>query len=173
MRPPLVIDHLPLATAHPKHQNFPSQSLTVDFSLFLTSCKRPFDAFFDLYVFARCALCYLEYTRNFSDNMELHMLFLRHYMQYIIFHEEMCLDHFLEKAPCDSILVNDHLGQATTQNVKFEQEPISWIKFKLLQRFFDWNFQRLSSPLTFRPEFTKFPPIAVVAVEGFTLAEQS
>ena len=32
-----------------------------DFSLFLSSCKRPLDTFSDLY-FSLCALCYLEYT---------------------------------------------------------------------------------------------------------------
>ena len=71
--PPLVSEHLPLETANPKHQNFPSQSITVgtsskwpppasdcghflcltvhDFPLFfLTSCKQPLDAFSDLYV---------------------------------------------------------------------------------------------------------------------------
>ena len=81
----------------------------------------------------------------------------------------MCLDHFLEKAPCDSILVNDHLAQATTQNAKFEQEPISWIKFKLLQRFFDWT----EFTINFPSGIYEIPSIAVVAVEGFTLAEQS
>ena len=65
MRPPLVSDR------PPKHQNFPSQNLTVgtsskrpspvsnrdhflgvtikDILLFLTSCKRPLDSFFDFY----------------------------------------------------------------------------------------------------------------------------
>ena len=68
LRPPLVSDHLP------KRQNFPSLSFTVGtsrkratsckrprplfgpeglwFSIALTYCKRPFDAFSDLYV--RC-----------------------------------------------------------------------------------------------------------------------
>ena len=67
-----MCDHLSWATINPKHQNFPSQSLTVGtssklpppvsdrdhfldltvngFPLFLTSCKRPVDAFSDLYV---------------------------------------------------------------------------------------------------------------------------
>ena len=36
MRPPLVSGHLPCATAYPKHQNFPSQRLTVGIS-----SKRP------------------------------------------------------------------------------------------------------------------------------------
>jgi len=36
VRPPLISDHLPWATAYPKHQNFPSESLTVG-----TSSKRP------------------------------------------------------------------------------------------------------------------------------------
>ena len=61
----------PWATTNPKHQNFPSQSLTIgtsskrpspvrdrdhflgltvnDFPWFLTSCKRPLDTFSDLY----------------------------------------------------------------------------------------------------------------------------
>ena len=65
-----MCDHRPKATAHPKHQTFPSQSLTVgtsskrpprvsdrdyflsltvnDFPL-LTSCKRPLDSFSNLY----------------------------------------------------------------------------------------------------------------------------
>ena len=60
--------HLPSVTTYPKHQNFPSQSLTVgtfikrprpvsdrDFLLFWTSCKRPNDALPDLYV--RCVQC--------------------------------------------------------------------------------------------------------------------
>ena len=71
VRPPLVSDHLPYATANPKHQNVPSQSLTGgtscklpplsdrdhflglmvhDFPFFLTSCKWSLDSFFDLYV---------------------------------------------------------------------------------------------------------------------------
>ena len=68
-----MCDHISsLATANPKHQNFPSQSLTVgtyskrqppvsdcdhflgltvdDFPWFSTSCKRPLDTFCDLYV---------------------------------------------------------------------------------------------------------------------------
>ena len=71
VRPPVVSDHLPKATANPKHQNIPSQSLTVgtaskrppsvsdrdhflgltvyDFPLFSASCKRPCDTFSDLY----------------------------------------------------------------------------------------------------------------------------
>ena len=36
VRPPLVSEHLPLETANPKHQNFPSQSITVG-----TSSKQP------------------------------------------------------------------------------------------------------------------------------------
>ena len=77
MRPPLVSDHLPFATAYPNHQNFPRQRLTVgisskrlppvsdrdhfsglkfnDFPIVFTSCKRPLDAFSDLYV--RCVHC--------------------------------------------------------------------------------------------------------------------
>ena len=41
----------------------------------------------------------LEYTGNFSDNMELHMSFLRHYMQQIIFHKVDVLGPFVEKGP--------------------------------------------------------------------------
>ena len=70
MRPPLISFHFPIPNH--KHQNSPSQSLTVgnsckrpppvsdrdhflgltvsDFPLFLTSCKRPLNAFFDLHV---------------------------------------------------------------------------------------------------------------------------
>ena len=69
-----MCDHLPQTTAYPKHQNFPNHSLAVgtssktspavrdrdrflgltvnDIQLILTSCKRPLDAFYDLYV--RC-----------------------------------------------------------------------------------------------------------------------
>ena len=68
---PLVSDHRPLATTYPKHQDFPSQSVTVgtsrkrpfpvsdqdhflcltvnDFPLFLNSCQLPLEAFSDLY----------------------------------------------------------------------------------------------------------------------------
>ena len=81
-------------TADPKHQNFPSQSLTVgtsskqpppvsnhdhfsgltvnNFSLFLTSCKQPLGAFLSS-LFWLCALGYLEYMKHFSDNMELYI----------------------------------------------------------------------------------------------------
>ena len=31
----------------------------------------------------------------------------------------MCLDLFSEEAPCGSILVNDHLPEATTQSLHF------------------------------------------------------
>ena len=36
VQPPLISDHLPQATAYPKHQNFPSKSVTVG-----TSSKQP------------------------------------------------------------------------------------------------------------------------------------
>ena len=88
-----MCDHLSQATANPKHQNFPSQSLTVgtcskrpppvsdrdnglgltvnDFSVVFTSCKRPLGVFSDLYF--RCVHCYLECMKNFRDNVELHV----------------------------------------------------------------------------------------------------
>ena len=72
VEPPYATTSHNYATVNPKHQNFPSQSLTVgvcskrpplvsdhyhflglmvnDSSLFLTSCKRPLDVFSDLYV---------------------------------------------------------------------------------------------------------------------------
>ena len=78
VRPPLVRDHLPYATATPKHQNVPSQSLTVgtsskrpppvsdrghflgltvnDCPLFLAPYKRPLDALSDLYILAVCTM---------------------------------------------------------------------------------------------------------------------
>ena len=43
--------------------------LTVDdFPLCLTCCKRPLAAF------SLCAICFLEYTKNLSDNMDLRLL---------------------------------------------------------------------------------------------------
>ena len=98
----LVSDRLPQATANPKHQNFPSQSVTVgiscklpppryisdrdhflsltvkDFPLFLTPCKRLLDAFSDLY-FSLYALSYLEHTKNFSDTMQFDILCARNF----------------------------------------------------------------------------------------------
>ena len=81
-----MCDNLLKATAYPKHQNFPSQSLTVgtlindrdhyiwgvrlnDFQLFLTSCKRPLDDLSDL-LCSLCVLYYLEYAKNLRINME-------------------------------------------------------------------------------------------------------
>ena len=90
-----MCDQLPSTTANPKHQNFPSLSLTVgtfskqappvsdhdhflgltvnDFPLFLNSCKRPLDAFCDLHVC--CELCYLEYMKNFGILTEVLLWF--------------------------------------------------------------------------------------------------
>ena len=80
-----MCDHLPQTTAYPKHQtNFPNHSLKVgtssktppavrdrdrflgltvnDIPLILTSCKRPLDAFYDLYV--RCVHCATKNIRR-------------------------------------------------------------------------------------------------------------
>ena len=79
-----MCDHLPQTTAYPKHQKFPNLSLKVgtssktppavrdrdriwgltvnDIPLILTSCKRPLDAFYDLYV--RCVHCATKNIRR-------------------------------------------------------------------------------------------------------------
>ena len=92
VQPPQVSNHLSSVTANPKHQNFPSQSLTVEtsskwptpisdrdhflglklewFSIVLTSCKRSLDAFSDLYICLLCALCYLGCVRLGNPDLE-------------------------------------------------------------------------------------------------------
>ena len=80
-----VNDSLPSVTAYPKHQSFPVKALQLDplindhlqwatattlwacklndFLLFLTSCKRPFDVFSDLYLFCvHCATLNIQKT---------------------------------------------------------------------------------------------------------------
>ena len=85
VRPPLVSDHLPYATANPTHQNILNQSLTVgtssrrpppasdcdhrflgltvnDIPLFLTSCRRPLNLTHSLISkFAVCTMLLIIY----------------------------------------------------------------------------------------------------------------
>ena len=66
------------STERERHFTFPCLKADLDrssafFHCFVNSCKQPLDAFSDPSIFAVHTLCYLEYTENFSESMELHI----------------------------------------------------------------------------------------------------
>ena len=63
----------------------------------------------------------LEYTKNLVTTWTYAWRNLKIVCNKLSSIKQMCPDLFLEEAPCGSILVNDHLPQATLQSLHFQR----------------------------------------------------